>query len=184
MNEYQNNGPKPFKFTHLFTFVGIVIAAIFVLYVIKCILEESGLTVNKLERYFKRSEPKLMNQQAGESKPEAHAREVTKIIFGKDFEKIRPDILKNDITGHNLELDLYNSELNLGIEVSGIQHYKFVPFFHKNYEHFLNQKYRDWIKKTLCEKNGIKLIEVPYTVKLKDMETFIRLEARKLGFDV
>ncbi len=93
-------------------------------------------------------------------------------------------MLKNNVTGHNLELDLYNDELKLGIEYSGVQHYKFVPFFHKNYEHFLTQKYRDEIKRMLCEKNDIKLIEIPYTVKLKDMETFIRIEARKLGFEV
>jgi hypothetical protein len=36
----------------------------------------------------------------------------------------------------------------------------------------------------LCKQNGIKLIEVPYNVKNEDMETFIRIEGRKLGFEV
>jgi hypothetical protein len=179
---YQNG--KPFKFIHLLLCIAIVIFAFFILYVIRLILEEKGLTVNKLERYFRRSEPNLNNMNPNESKGEAHARNLALIIFGVPFTKIRPDMLKNNVTGQNLELDLYNDELKLGIEYSGIQHYKFVPFFHKNYEQFQTQKYRDEIKRMLCEKNGIKLIEIPYTVKLKDMETFIRIEARKLGFEV
>ena len=176
---------KPFKWIHLLFCIGILLFALFILYVVRCILEEKGYTVNKLERYFRRSEPPTNNNpNPTESKGEAHARHLASIIFGKTFEKIRPDMLKNNVTGHNLELDLYNDELKLGIEYSGAQHYKYIPFFHKNYEHFQTQKYRDEIKRMLCEKNGIKLIEIPYTVKIKDMETFIRLESRKLGFDV
>lgn len=175
---------KSFKWIHLLIGLYILIFSFFILYVIRLILDEKGLTVNKLERYFRRSEPDLSNMKPNESKGEAHARNLALIIFGKPFTKIRPDMLKNNVTGHNLELDLYNDELKLGIEYSGVQHYKFVPFFHKNYEHFLTQKYRDEIKRMLCQKNEIHLIEIPYTVKLKDMETFIRIEARKLGFEV
>lgn len=120
----------------------------------------------------------------GESRGENYARELALKIFEKPFDKIRPDFLKNNVTGHNLELDLYNKDLKLAIEVSGRQHYVYTPFFHKNNEAFTNQKYRDEIKRMLCERNGIKLIEVPYTVKLEDMETFLRIEARKLGFEV
>ena len=36
----------------------------------------------------------------------------------------------------------------------------------------------------LCKKNDIMLIEIPYTVKHEDIETFIRLESRKLNFKV
>ncbi len=175
---------REFKWNHLFICIVCIFFSLFILYVLKCILEEKGWINNKLERYFKKSYPKLDNLKPNESKGEAHAREIAKLIFGKPFEKIRPDILKNNVTGHNLELDLYNDELKLAIEYSGVQHYKYVPFFHKNYEHFQTQKYRDEIKKMLCEKNNIKLIEIPYTVKLEDMETFIRLEAQKLGYNV
>ena len=180
-----NQNSKPFKWYHFLLSFAILIFAFFILYLVKCYLEEKGYTVNKLERYFKRTAPPDESTlKPGESKGEAHARNLAKIIFGKEFTKIRPDMLKNNVTGHNLELDLYNEDLQLGIEYSGAQHYKYIPFFHKNYEHFLNQKYRDEIKKMLCEKNGIQLIEIPYTVKLKDMETFIRLQAKKLGFDI
>jgi hypothetical protein len=184
---------KQFKWSHLFIGLFILIFSIFILYVGRCILEEHGLTINKLERYFHRSRPPSVNLEKNdtningnptESKGESHARNLAQVIFGKPFIKTRPDFLKNNVTGHNLELDLYNDDLKLAIEYSGAQHYKYIPFFHKNYEHFQTQKYRDEIKKMLCEKNGIKLIEIPYTVKLKDMENFIRLQAKKLGFDI
>ncbi len=174
-----------FQWSHLIAGIGILIFSLFVLYIFRLILIEKGWNVDKLEHYFRKSYPKIESQPSStESKGEAHSREMAKRIFGKPFEKIRPDMLKNNVTGQNLELDLYNDELKLGIEYSGAQHYKFIPFFHKNYETFMNQKYRDEIKRMLCEKNGIKLIEIPYTVKLEDIETYIRLEAKKLGYDV
>jgi hypothetical protein len=138
--------------------------------------------------YFKKHTyaSKREGYKAGkESRGESYARELAPKIFGgKIFNKIRPDFLKNNVTGYNLELDLYNPDLKLAIEVSGKQHYVYTPFFHKNEEAFTNQKYRDEIKRMLCKQNGIKLIEVPYNVKLEDMETFLRMEARKIGFDV
>ena len=76
-------------------------------------------------------------------------------IFLKDhLEKIRPSFLENKAlnNGLNLEIDCYNDELKLGCEYNGRQHYKFTPFFHKNYEAFNNQKYRDYIKKIYVPK--------------------------------
>jgi hypothetical protein len=101
------------------------IVSIFFLYVFKLILDEKGWTEDKFEHYFKarRFDENEYNQQqldpngAKESKGEAHARKISKEIFQKPFDKIRPDFLRNNVTGKNLELDLYNEELNLGIEV-------------------------------------------------------------------
>ena len=95
-------------------------------------------------------------------------------LFNKKFYKIRPDFLRNNITGgNNLEIDCYNDSLKLGVEYNGRQHYDFVPFFHKNKETFYNQKYRDDMKRRLCKENNITLIEVPYTIKIKDIEKYI-----------
>jgi hypothetical protein len=77
-------------------------------------------------------------------------------------------------TDNNLELDCYNEELKIAVEYNGIQHYKYIPFFHKNKEAFQNQKYRDYMKREICEKNGIKLIEVPNTVKIENIESYLR----------
>jgi hypothetical protein len=102
-------------------------------------------------------------------------------IFSKPFQKIRPDMLKNTVTGKNLELDLYNDELKLAIEYNGEQHYKFFPKIHKNYEHFQTQKYRDEMKKMLCQTNGITLIEVPYTEK-DNIENYLFQQLNIKGF--
>ena len=116
-----------------------------------------------------------------ESKGELECKEAAQRIFKKKFIKIRPDYLRNDETGHNLELDVFNDEIGLAIEYSGQQHYKYIPYFHKNYEAFLKQVKRDEMKERKCKENGIKLIVVPYTVKLEDIEDYILQESKKLG---
>ena len=109
-----------------------------------------------------------------ESRGETECRRVLQSIFGKPFPNARPSFMKNSITGSNLEIDCYNQELNLGCEYHGKQHYEYVPYFHKDKQHFYNQRYRDEESKRLCRQNGVTLIEVPYTVKLGDIESYIR----------
>ena len=119
-----------------------------------------------------------------ESKGEVECRRVLNKIFNKPFNKSRPNFLNNPVTGgnFNLELDCYNEELYLAVEYDGIQHYKFNKFFHKNYEHFLNQKYRDDMKRRICKENRITLITVPYTVKNENIESYLKKELKKNGF--
>jgi len=98
------------------------------------------------------------------SKGEQKCKEFIEFMTGKKFNKVRPEFLTNPVTGHTLELDLYNDELKLAIEYNGAQHYKYNSMMHGSRDSFHNQKYRDLIKKQLCEQNGVRLIEVPYTV--------------------
>lgn len=65
------------------------------------------------------------------------------------------------------KIDLYNDELKLGIEYNGIQHYKFINYFHKSQENFLRRLEDDKIKLKLCQENNIKLIVIPYYVDIK-----------------
>jgi hypothetical protein len=119
-----------------------------------------------------------------DSSGETECRRILQKIFRKPFNKARPNFLNNPVTGgnFNLELDCFNLELKLGVEFNGQQHYKYVPYFHKNKEAFQNQKYRDYMKRQKCKENGIKLIEVPYIVKTPDIEDYIIKELRKLGY--
>ena len=111
----------------------------------------------------------------GESKGEVECRRVMQKLFDKPFYKIRPRFLNNPVTfgTNNLELDCFNEELNLAVEYDGAQHYKYIPYFHKTYEAFLNQRYRDYMKEQMCKENHIKLIRVPYTVKIENIEDYI-----------
>lgn len=109
----------------------------------------------------------------GESKGELECRRVMENLFRVPFPKITPDFLCNNVTGRNLELDCYNAQLKIAVEYNGRQHYEFVKSMHKNYEAFLNQKYRDLMKQQLCRAAGVRLIIVPYTVKIPDIPEFI-----------
>ena len=119
--------------------------------------------------------PKFTRQPPRESKGETECRRVLQFLFKKNFDKHRPDFLRNPVTGgdFNLELDCYDPELKIAVEYNGIQHYQYIPFFHKNKEAFLNQKYRDDMKRRICRENGILLIEVPHTIKIEHIKEFI-----------
>jgi hypothetical protein len=119
-----------------------------------------------------------------ESKGELECRRVLQKIFGKPFYKARPDFLRNPVTGgnFNLELDCFNNEMGLAVEYQGSQHYKYIPYFHKNKATFRNQQYRDEMKRVKCKQNGITLIEVPHTVKLGNIEVFLITELRSTGY--
>jgi hypothetical protein len=122
----------------------------------------------------------------GDSAGERECRQVLESIFNRPFNKSRPSFLNNPVTGNvaNLELDCFNPELKLAIEYNGIQHYQFNPFFHKNREHFLNQKYRDDMKSRMCKDNGITLITVPYTVTVDNIRSYLVSKLRSNGYEV
>lgn len=117
-----------------------------------------------------------------ESKGETECRRSLESILKKPFAKARPDFLRNEVTGgvYNMELDCYNPELKIAIEYNGQQHYRFIPYFHRNKDRFINQRYRDVLKRKLCEENGVTLIEVPYTVPLNEIENFLRKKLREI----
>lgn len=124
------------------------------------------------------------------SKGEVECRRVLRELYGRSFSKSRPEFLKNQALGNgqNLELDCFDkitrpdgTPVLLGVEYNGIQHYQFVPYFHKNKQSFETQKYRDYIKKQMCKDNGVILIEVPYKVKLADIKRYLITELEKNG---
>lgn len=123
-----------------------------------------------------------MQHTVNDSKLELLSKVVLEEIFGRPFYKVRPDFLRNEVTGMNLEIDLYNDDLKLAVEVQGDQHYKFNSYFHKSKEHFLNQRYRDEMKKWKCKEKGITLVEVPYRVGEKRLRSYLIEQLRLCGF--
>jgi hypothetical protein len=119
--------------------------------------------------------------QQRDSSGETECRRVLQKHFRRPFAKCRPNFLNNPVTGghFNMELDCFDSDLKIAVEYNGAQHYKYLPFFHRNKEAFYNQKYRDELKTRMCRDNGVILIEVPYTVKIQDIERYIINELRK-----
>lgn len=120
-----------------------------------------------------------------DSKLEVATRQALQEIFNRPFNKSRPDFLRNPVTKNfNMEIDCFEESLRLGVEVQGRQHYEFVPYFHRTKADFQNQQYRDELKRRMCKDNRIILIEVPYTVKEKDVKIFLLSELRKVNFPI
>jgi len=119
------------------------------------------------------------------SKGEFICRQFMELTFRRPFRRTRPAFMKNPITGVNLELDLYNEELKLAVEYNGRQHYEYSTYMHHNSkDKFMNQQYRDYIKKDLCDKHGVRLIIVPYTVPHKEIPAFLSRELGKLSMKI
>jgi len=78
-------------------------------------------------------------------------------------ENHRPDWLDG------LELDFYIEELQVGIEVQGIQHFEFSPMFHKDISDFHAQIERDRRKIELCTELDIGLYYIRYPSRLTEL---------------
>lgn len=109
-------------------------------------------------------------------------RNVFEQMFCKPFPKIKPSWLLND-RGNRMELDGYNESLKLAFEYHGIQHYKKVNFFHPTDEVLDLRKSDDDVKRGLCKKNGVLLIEVPYSVATQELPFFVYEQSSSLGVD-
>ena len=66
-----------------------------------------------------------------------------KIYVVKLFLNIcRPDFLKIPKHPKELELDIYYPEHDFAIEVQGLQHEKYIEFFHRDPNNFIKQQAR------------------------------------------
>ena len=167
-------------------FMAIVIVSVLVL-IVFCIVRwykgEKGTFTENLESLplnVSASSPK--KRIGSTSKGEQICRTILEKLFRKPFIKVRPDFLKNHESGKNMEMDLYNKELNLCVEYNGMQHYIFSPYFHKSPEDYNKQVFRDKLKAKKLKEHGICLIVVPYSVPLEEIEMFLRIELKKNGY--
>lgn len=79
------------------------------------------------------------------------------------------------IVGSRLSLDFYNATLNIAVEVQGLQHTKYVEFFHgKSKLNFIKQLKRDQDKLNFCEINNIELIEIHDEQDIENLCDFLR----------
>lgn len=118
------------------------------------------------------------------SKGERMCRYVLTHLFGKPFETIRPDFLKNPRSGCNLELDCYNADVKppLAVEYNGKQHYTQVDKFQSSAQKFVTQVENDEFKKLRCSSKGVCLITVPYTVPLHQLPDYLIKKLEKKGY--
>lgn len=179
---WENNG---FEFLAILCFCLIIILCIY-----NIIFKDKGTYSDIAFHHFKNKNRNNINDEdieyiqhtPNDSRLELQTKFLLEDIFKCPFYKIRPNFLRNEVTGYNLEIDLYNNDLKLGIEVQGNQHYKFTPFFHRNKETFMLQRYRDEMKKEKCKKEGITLIEIPYSIGEKRLKNYLLEQLRLNGY--
>ena len=86
------------------------------------------------------------------------------------FEEVVFEWCKNPKTNTCLRFDfgVLTPDGLVLVEFNGEQHYKYVPFFHKTKAGFLEQKYRDSVKKQKAKEMGIPLHIVAYNCILNE----------------
>ena len=108
-------------------------------------------------------------------------------IFGLKFKKTRPKWLIG-ANGRVLELDGYNSFLNLAFEYNGEQHYSLGKFnWFADEKTFKIRRQNDLIKWTLCRKNKVNLIIIPplyVEIKLEELQNYIVENCKLLKINI
>jgi hypothetical protein len=125
--------------------------------------------------------PRRKNCKTSNYKREELCRKILEDYFDDYFPTCRPKFLTNPKTGYPLELDGYNSRLNLSFEHQGAQHVKYPNYFHKTREDFDKQLERDEFKRQRLAELGIDLIEIRHDIPTNQLETYIHGAIKKLG---
>jgi very-short-patch-repair endonuclease len=99
---------------------------------------------------------------------EKHVRHVLETLFRYRFPSVKPDWLRNPKTGRKLEIDCFCKEMRVGVEIDGEQHHRYIPYFHRTYQGYLDMRERDLVKK-----RGIKLVRLPFHVPDADIEAYL-----------
>lgn len=86
------------------------------------------------------------------SRPQDRIYKVMSRVFGVH------NVKQEHPVGHSLRLDIYIPTEKIAIEYHGEQHFKYIPFFHKNKDSFLRSQYRDRLKESICSEQGICLV--------------------------
>ena len=100
----------------------------------------------------------------GGSKNEEFCRVILEHIFKKKFPKVRPRWLLSD-KGGRLEYDGYCPDITMAFEYHGEQHYHLTGRPHDGPPRLAERKAMDDRKRSLSERHGITLIEIPYFEK-------------------
>lgn len=105
---------------------------------------------------------KKQNEKAQGSVSELHknVRDILKTSFPilSFMEEVPIMVLKN----RWLYFDFYIPLFNTAIEVHGEQHYKYVPYFHKDIHSYMQYRKNDMLKVDFCKINNIEIIELKY----------------------
>ncbi len=102
----------------------------------------------------------------------------------KEFDKEFEQEYRFSVQGFNqYKFDFYLHNHNAVIEYHGMQHYHYVPFFHRNgISDFQRQQERDRIKENFCKDNNIPLLILPYTLSKDKIKEEIKIFLEQLSY--
>jgi len=100
-------------------------------------------------------------------------RNIFEQLFKLPFKKQKPSWLINPITERKMELDGYNKDIGIAFEYQGEQHNRIVKPFKMDSDKLESQLFRDDLKKSLCIKHNLLLIQVPNNVKTNEYPYWI-----------
>ena len=110
-------------------------------------------------------EQKANNHLSGQGCPICKSSKGEIVIMNyldiKNIEYIREYRFSDCRNKNPLPFDFFLPKLNICIEFNGIQHYKEIEYFTRNVP-LSETNLKDYLKKTYCEKNNIKLIVIKY----------------------
>lgn len=112
------------------------------------------------------------------SKLEARVVKVLEDIMHKPFNQAHPAWLREP--GQPiLELDGYNKELKIALEVQGPGHIKPIPG--ETYEKYQKRVARDRLKRALCQQHGVHLITIDYRISPANVSSYLRSRLFDIG---
>ena len=100
------------------------------------------------------------NDERKRSAPHIQARELIRESFNgyTILEEVKLPGSRNPSKKSVLFLDFFIPNVNIAVEVHGVQHYCYSLFFHKTVAGFYESMRRDKLKKEWCDINNIELI--------------------------
>ena len=69
-------------------------------------------------------------------------------------------VIYEAVLHNNMRFDCFVKQIGLVVELDGNHHYEYVEHFHKDYNGFLKQKFRDNKKDELANELGIKIVRI------------------------
>ena len=166
----------------------VVIAMICALRSDKVQLGSTPLAWREARAIYNRQTPNSLQRTGrGRSKLEANIIKILEGIFNGQckFDQAHPTWLHESGASQRnvpLELDGYNEEKKVAIEVQGPGHIK--PISGETYEKYQKRIARDVLKRSLCDEHGVHLITVDYRISLVNVEPYLRSRLFDIGICV
>lgn len=105
------------------------------------------------------------------SKLEARVVRILEDITHHSFDQAHPKWLHEPGRHTPLELDGYNEELKIALEVQGPGHIKPLPG--ETYEKYQKRVARDRLKRVLCAEHGVRLLTMDYRISLASVRAYL-----------